>query len=94
MKTGSRSGRQGDLIALFIGIGGSFLSLEVLARLIPASAYFPVQSPIECEDLNRPNIKCFVRRFPNQKGRYTRGVLPPLQLMLIRKQMILVNLVI
>ena len=73
-----KSSFAGNLIALVFGSILSLISLEVFARLLPASDLISLETPIECEDLKKVDLKCLPRRKPGSQGVYTLGSLPPL----------------
>ena len=73
-----KSSFAGNLLALVFGSILSLISLEVFARLLPASDLISLETPIECEDLKKVDLKCLPRRKPGSQGVYTLGSLPPL----------------
>ena len=82
------------IISISIGFSFSFIILEIISRIAPATDIFPLEKPIKC-DLNKPiNLKCLHRRKAYINGTWSAGKLKGFNSTAIKKQMILVNLVI
>jgi len=65
------------LVTISLGFSGGFLMIELMARLLPASDYFPTVLPLECKNLNNPDLRCIFRRNPYIVGNFTKGKFPP-----------------
>lgn len=65
------------IISISIGFTGSFIILEIWARLLPASDYFPSELPLTCKNPIYPDKNCIYRRSPNKMGHFTKGEFPP-----------------
>ena len=65
------------IISISIGFTGSFIILEIWARLLPASDYFPSELPLICKNPIYPDKNCIFRRSPNKMGHFTKGEFPP-----------------
>ena len=65
------------IIVISLGFGMGVVFLEILARIAPASDYFPLELPINCENPKLPDINCIFRRSSYKTGVYTKGKFPP-----------------
>ena len=64
-----------NLLALFFGLGISYVLFEFFFALIGTSSKFSLIRPIECNTKKIPDINCFPRRKSNLEGRYIKGSL-------------------
>ena len=65
-----------DLLSLLLGIGFSLFSLELIARILPATAIVGLEKPIKCENILDINLNCLHRREKNVSFRVTKGKFP------------------
>lgn len=73
------------IISILIGMGLSYVILEIFARLAPATDFIPFELPIKCENLNQPNINCFPRRKSHFEYTWSKGKFRPLNLVVKKK---------
>ena len=73
------------LISISIGFTASLSLLELVTRLIPASDGVSIATPLECNNIESPTLKCVFRRPPNRRYLYTKGKLPPLPIKAVKK---------
>ena len=73
------------LMSISIGFILSFTLLELATRLIPASDGVSLETPLECDDVENPTLRCIFRRPANRQYLYTKGKLPPLPIKAVKK---------
>lgn len=68
------------VISISIGFSLAFFILEIIAKSLPATKHFSLQDKFECDWIDiKSNIseRCIFKYYPNRKGRYTKGKVPP-----------------
>ena len=65
------------IISISIGFSFSFLILEIISRIAPATDVFPLEKPILCEQNSEIKLKCLHRKKPFTKGTWSAGKFYP-----------------
>jgi len=65
------------IISISIGVSFSFLLLEIISRIAPATDVFPLEKPILCEPNSEIKLKCLHRKKPFTKGTWSAGKFYP-----------------
>lgn len=76
------------LISISIGFSFGFLILELIARSFPATKHFSLQDQFYCNWIDiksKISERCIFKFYPNRKGRYTKGKIPPFPIDVIKK---------
>ena len=76
------------IISISIGFSFAFLILELIARSFPATKHFSLQDQFECNWVDiksKISERCIFKFYPNRKGRYTKGKIPPFPIDVIKE---------
>ena len=76
------------ITSISIGFSFAFFILELIAKTLPATKHFSLQDQFECNWVDiksKISEKCIFKFYPNRKGRYTKGKLPPFPIDVIKK---------
>ena len=76
------------VISISIGFSIAFLILELIARSFPATKHFSLQNQFYCNWIDiksKISERCIFKFYPNRKGRYTKGKIPPFPIDVVKK---------
>ena len=75
------------IISISIGFSFAFFVLELIAKSLPATKHFSLQDQFECNWVDiksKISERCIFKFYPNRKGRYTKGKVPPFPIDVIK----------